>query len=65
MQHIANSTTALAILSTITTMALQARIQVDDDEELAYLDDPLDNAILQYVFRLPLRPPLILKAVEP
>ena len=37
-------------------MALQAGVQVNDDEDLAFSDDPLDNAVLQYVFRRTPRP---------
>ena len=59
MQHIANSTAALAFPCTVTAMALQAGVQVDDVEELASLDDPLDNAVLQYVFRWAPWPPSI------
>ena len=65
MQHVAKSTTTLAFPCTIMAMALQAGVQVDDDEDLAYSDDPLDNAILQYVFRRVPRPPQILAAEEP
>ena len=65
MQHITNYTAALAFPCTITTMALHAGVQVDDDEDIAYSDDLLDNATLRYVFRRVLQPPAILEEVEP
>ena len=65
MQHVANSTAALTFPCTITTMALQAGVQVDDDEVLAYPDDPLINAVLHYVFRRAPQPPQLPAAEAP
>ena len=65
MQHVANSTAALAFPCTITTMALQAGVQVDDDEAIAYPEDPLTNAVLHYVFRRAPPPPQIPAAEVP
>ena len=45
-------------------MALQAGVQVDDDADLAYPDDPLANIVLQYVFTPAARPPQILSTEE-
>ena len=65
MQHVINSTATLAFLYTITAMVLQVVVQVDDDEDIAYSDNLLDNAVLQYVFRWAPRLPPILAAEEP
>ena len=51
MQHMANSSAALAFPSTITAMALQVRVLFDNDEETTYSQDPLDNTAIDYVLR--------------
>ena len=46
-------------------MALHAGVQVDDYEDIAYLDDPSVNVTLRYVFRKALQPPAIPEEAEP
>ena len=65
MQHVANSTATLAFPCTITAMALQGGVLIDDDDEIAYPDDQLDNTTIDYVLRRAPWPPAILEDAEP
>ena len=59
MQTMAIIASALAFPSTITTMALQAGVLGDADDEIFEFEDPLTDVTIHYVLKRALAPPRV------